>query len=185
MVKRAHLAPGEAQWRRIFIRGPRGRPCLTFELLPRRSPWWDTAGRFAHIVTCVAHLGPGKPLAATPTAFHPRPSWAADEIELSGPVETSLHEPSSDTCHIAPTHNDCSKAERGGSAAQRQRPHAAQTDRHVSGAGRTARAIEEPVFGRGSAKIAPAAPVGVRAWHSGSSLAGPRGQRLPAASRMP
>jgi hypothetical protein len=59
-----------------FIRGPGGRPRLTFKLLPRRSPLWDPAGRLGHIVKC-AHIAPSK----LGTAFHPRSSWAANEIE--------------------------------------------------------------------------------------------------------
>jgi len=41
---------------------------------------------------------------------------------MSRPADASLHEPDSGTCGISPTHNDCRKAEPGGSAAQRRRP---------------------------------------------------------------
>ena len=47
---------------------------------------------------------------------------------MSGPAETSLHEPKSDTCDISPTHNDCRRAEQGDSPAQSQRPRRS-TDR--------------------------------------------------------
>jgi hypothetical protein len=55
-----------------LIRGPGGRPRLTFEFLLRWSTWSEPAGRFARIVNC-AHLVPGEIGAATPPAFHPRP----------------------------------------------------------------------------------------------------------------
>jgi hypothetical protein len=41
-----------------FIRGPDGRPHLTFELFPGRSPLWDPAGRLGHIVKCPRILRP-------------------------------------------------------------------------------------------------------------------------------
>jgi hypothetical protein len=41
---------------------------------------------------------------------------------MSGPAETSSHEPNSYTCDISPTHNDCRRAKPGGSAAQSQHP---------------------------------------------------------------
>src|SRR5271156_1521341 len=47
---------------------------------------------------------------------------------MSGPAQTSLHEPKSDTCDISPIHNDCRKAEPGGSPAQDLRPRRS-TDR--------------------------------------------------------
>jgi hypothetical protein len=68
---------------------------------------------------------------------------------MSGPAQISLHEPNSDTCDISPTHNDCRKAEPGGSPAQVKVLAAAQTDPHVSIASRRARVIEQPGFGRG------------------------------------
>src|SRR5580700_250595 len=37
---------------------------------------------------------------------------------MSGLAETSSHELNSDTCDISPTHNDCRKAEPGGSPAK-------------------------------------------------------------------
>ena len=46
---RAHLATRKliAATQTHFIRGPGGRPRLTFELLP-----WNPAGYFAHLVKC-------------------------------------------------------------------------------------------------------------------------------------
>jgi hypothetical protein len=41
---------------------------------------------------------------------------------MSRPDDASLHELNSDTCDVSPTHNNCRKAEPGGSPAQSQRP---------------------------------------------------------------
>jgi hypothetical protein len=66
---------------------------------------------------------------------------------MSGPAQTSLHESKSDTCDISPIHNDCRKAEPGGSPAQSQRPRRS-TDRwaceRCQAYRRTARVIELP-----------------------------------------
>ncbi len=37
---------------RYSVRGPAGRPGLTFEFLPRRPPCLEAAGRFGHIAKC-------------------------------------------------------------------------------------------------------------------------------------
>ena len=85
-----------------------GRPHLACEILP--SSLHVAGGRRPFRAYCEvrAHIASGKLIAATPTAFHPRPSY----LNVNA-------------------------------------PGAAQTDRHVSGAKCMARAIEQPVCGRG------------------------------------
>ena len=63
---------------------------------------------------------------------------------MSGPAQTSLHEPKSDTCDISPIHNDCRKEEPGGVLLKVYVLAAAQTDGHMSRATRTAGVIELP-----------------------------------------
>jgi hypothetical protein len=96
-----------------------------------------------------AHLAPSKLGAATPTAFHPRPSWAPDEIEcrvlLMLPY-TNL------TPALAASLRHTMTAERQSRVVALRKVNilaAAPTDRHAGGASRMAGVIEQPVFGRG------------------------------------
>src|SRR5580693_1607518 len=60
---------------------------------------------------------------------------------MSGPADAYLHEPNSDTCDSSPTHR---KAEPGGVLRSVNILAAAQDNRHVSSASRTARASKSP-----------------------------------------
>jgi hypothetical protein len=77
MVKCARIAcpvSSAPQRQPQSIRGPAGRPDLTFKLPRRRSTSPEAAGRFGPMVKCV-HISPGELGAATPTAFPSR--WHA------------------------------------------------------------------------------------------------------------
>jgi hypothetical protein len=93
-----------------------------------------------------AHIAPGKLGAATPTAFHPRPSWAPDEIEC----RVLLMLPYTNrTPALATAPRHTITAERQYRAVALRKVNilaAAPTYRHVSGTG----VIEQPVFARGS-----------------------------------
>jgi hypothetical protein len=114
-------------------------------------------GRHSHLLTSrplracrelQSHPARRKLLAATPTAFHPRPPWAPDEIKCWGLLKL-LNEPNSDT---ATALRDTITTDRQNRAVVLLKVNilaAAQTDRHVSGASRVTGVIEEPVFGRG------------------------------------
>jgi hypothetical protein len=86
---------------------------------------------------------------APPTAFHPRPSWAADEIECRVLLKLLYTNP---TPTLATALRHTMTAERQNRAVVLLKVNvlaAAQTDRHVSGASPTAGVIERPAFGRG------------------------------------
>jgi hypothetical protein len=96
-----------------------------------------------------AHIASSELGTATPTAFHPRPSGAPDEIEcrvlLMLPY-TNL------TPALAESLRHTMTAERQNRVVVLRKVNilaAAQTDRHMSGASRTAEVIEQPVSGRG------------------------------------
>jgi hypothetical protein len=72
---------------------------------------------------------------------------------MSGPAQTSLHEPKSDTCDTSPIHNDCRKAEPGGSPAQSQHPRRSTNRPACQQPSRTADAIEQSMFGRGGLQL--------------------------------
>jgi hypothetical protein len=96
-----------------------------------------------------AYLAPGKIGAATPTAFHRRPSWAPDEIECRVLLKLPNTNPSPT---LATSLRHTIAAERQNRVVVLLKVNvlaAAQTDGHVSGASRTARVIEQPMFGRG------------------------------------
>ena len=95
------------------------------------------------------HIDPGKFGATAPTAFHPRPSWAANEIEC----RVLLKLPDANRAPtLATSLRHTMTAVRQNRAVVLRNINvlaAAQTYRHMSGASRTARVIEQPVFGRG------------------------------------
>jgi hypothetical protein len=85
----------------------------------------------------------------TPTAFHPRPSWAPDEIECRVLLMLPYTNP---TPALAASLRHTMTAERQNRVEALRKVNilaAAPTDRHVSGASRTAGVIEQPAFGRG------------------------------------
>jgi hypothetical protein len=98
-----------------------------------------------------AHSGTSKLGAATPTAFHPRPSWAPDEIECRVLLKLPYTNPSPT---LATSLRHTMTAERQNRVVVLLKVNvlaAAQTDGHVSGVSRTARIIELPlIFSRGT-----------------------------------
>jgi hypothetical protein len=91
-----------------------------------------------------AQIAPGKLGAAAPTTFHPRPSWAPDEIE--GRVLLMLPYTNL-TPALAASLRHTMTAERQHRVVALHKVNilaAAPTDRHVSGAGCMAGVIEQP-----------------------------------------
>jgi hypothetical protein len=97
-----------------------------------------------------AHLA-REPGAATPTASHPRPQWAPDEIECRVLLKLPYTNPSP-TLAAALRHTITVERQNGAVLLLKVNVlAAAQTDGHVSGASSTARVIELPfvAFARG------------------------------------
>jgi len=91
-----------------------------------------------------AHIAPSKLGAATPTAFHPRPSWVPDEIKCGVPLKLPYTNPSPT---LATSLRHTMTAERQNRVVVLLKIYvlpAAQTDGHMSGASRTAHVIELP-----------------------------------------
>jgi hypothetical protein len=96
-----------------------------------------------------AHIAPSKFGVAAPTAFHPRPSWAPDEIECR--VLLNLPHTNSTPTPVTALRYTIT-AERQNLAVVLLKVNvlaAAQTDRHVSSANRIVSVIEQSVLGRG------------------------------------
>jgi hypothetical protein len=131
-----------------FIRGPAGRPLLTFTIPCRRSRSPEGCRPLGAQREVCAHIAPSKLGAAAPTAFHPRPSWAPDEIVCREPLELPYTN-RSPTLATALRHTITAERQNGALLLLKVNVLAAtQTDGHVSGASRTARVIALPVFGR-------------------------------------
>ena len=113
------------------------------------SPFARVCRPLGHIVKCARILAPCEFGAAAPTEFHPRPSWAPDEIEcrvLLMLPDTNL------TPTLATSLRHTLTAEGQNQVVVLRHINvltAAQTHRHADGASRTVGVIEQPVFGRG------------------------------------
>jgi hypothetical protein len=130
---------------------PRSRRPSTLNLQGPPSSLHVAGGRRPLRAYCEmpAHIAPSELGAATPTAFHPRPSWAPDEIECRVLLKLRYTNP---TSALATSLRHTMTAERQNRVVALRKVDilaAAQTDRHVGGASRMAGVIEQPVFGRG------------------------------------
>jgi hypothetical protein len=102
---------------------------------------FEAAGPFRHMVKC-ARIAPGKLGAETPTALHPRPAWAPDEIECWVPLKLPYTNPSP-TLATALRHTITAERQNGAVLLLKVNVlAAAQTDEHVRGASRAAGVFE-------------------------------------------
>jgi hypothetical protein len=94
-----------------------------------------------------AHIAPRKLAAAAPTAFHPRSSWAANEIE--GGVLLKLPHTNLTLALATALRHTITAERQTGAVVLRKVNVLASVQTDVSSASRMAGVIEQPVFGRG------------------------------------